>query len=41
MYTLKDLIDKSFNALLESGLLEKTVYGSYWYIWNRLAILYG
>ena len=41
MYTLKDLIDKSFNARLDSGLSYKTVYGGYWYIWNRLAIIYG
>lgn len=41
MYTLKDLIDKSYNALLECGLSHKTVYGSNWYIWNRLVREYG
>ncbi len=41
MFTLKILIDKAYNALLESGLKEKTVYGANWYIWNRLNRTYG
>ncbi len=41
MYTLKQLIDKTYQELLDSGLSEKTVYGANWYIWNRLVRLYG
>lgn len=41
MFTLKILIDKAYNALLESGLKEKTVYSANWYIWNRLNQTYG
>ena len=41
MYTLKQLIDKAYQELLDSGLSEKTVYGANWYIWNRLVRIYG
>lgn len=41
MCTLKNLIDKAYNDLLASGLSKKTVYGSNWYIWNRLVRKYG
>lgn len=41
MCTLKNLIDKAYNDLLASGLSKKTVYGSNWYIWNRLVRMYG
>lgn len=41
MYTLKELCNKAFNELLDSGLSYKTVYGSNWYIWNRLVRKYG
>lgn len=41
MYTLKQLIDKTYQELLESGLSKKTVYGANWYIWNRLVRIYG
>lgn len=41
MYTLKELSDKAFQELLESGLSYKTVYGSNWYIWNRLIFVHG
>lgn len=41
MYTLKQLIYKAYQELLDSGLSEKTVYGANWYIWNRLIRLYG
>lgn len=41
MYTIKQLIDKAFRELLDSGLSEKTVYGANWYIWNRLVKTYG
>ena len=41
MYTLKQLTDKAYKELLDSGLSEKTVYGSNWYVWNRLIRLYG
>lgn len=41
MYTLGELIPKTYNELLLSGLKEKTVYGANWYIWNRLTRLYG
>ena len=41
MYTLKKLIDKTYQELLDSGLSEKTVYGANWYIWNRLVRIYG
>lgn len=41
MYTLKQLIDKTYQELLDSGLSEKTVYGANWYIWNRLVRIYG
>lgn len=41
MYTLGELIPKTYNELLLSGLKEKTVYGGNWYIWNRLTRLYG
>ena len=41
MYTLKQLIDKTYQELLDSGLSEKTVYGANWYIWNRLVKIYG
>lgn len=41
MYTLKQVIDKAYQELLDSGLSEKTVYGSNWYIWNRLVRVYG
>ena len=36
MYTLKQLIDKAYQELLDSGLSEKTVYGANWYIWNSV-----
>lgn len=41
MYTLKQLTDKAYKELLDSGLSEKTVYASNWYVWNRLIRLYG
>ncbi len=41
MYTLKQLTDKAYQELLDSGLSEKTVYGSNWYVWNRLIRIYG
>lgn len=41
MYTLKQLIDKAYQELLDSGLSKKTVYGSNWYVWNRLVRIYG
>ena len=41
MCTLKNLIDKAYNDLLDSGLSKKTVYGANWYIWNRLVRKYG
>lgn len=41
MYTLKELSDKAFQELLDSGLSYKTVYGANWYIWNRLIRLHG
>ena len=41
MYTIKQLIDKAYRELLDSGLSEKTVYGANWYIWNRLVKTYG
>ncbi len=41
MYTLKQLIDKAYQELLDSGLSEKTVYGANWYIWNRLVKTHG
>lgn len=40
-YTIKELIDKAYQELLDSGLSPKTVYGSNWYIWNRLQRKYG
>ena len=41
MYTLKELCDKAFQELLDSGLSYKTVYGCNWYIWNRLVRKFG
>ncbi|MCD7893100.1 MAG: tyrosine-type recombinase/integrase [Erysipelotrichaceae bacterium] len=41
MYTLKELCDKAFQELLDSGLSYKTVYGANWYIWNRLVRKFG
>ena len=41
MYTLKELCDKAFQELLDSGLSYKTVYGANWYIWNRLIRKFG
>ncbi len=41
MYTLKELCDKAFQELLDSGLSYETVYDTYWYIWNRLVRKYG
>ena len=41
MIKLKDLIDKSFNILLDIGLSYKTVYSANWYIWNRLTKIHG
>lgn len=41
MYTLKKLIDKTYQELLDSGLSEKTIYSANWYIWNRLVRIYG
>lgn len=41
MYTLKALCAKAYQELLDSGLKEKTVYGTNWYIWNRLVRIHG
>ena len=41
MYTLKQLTDKAYKELLDSGLSDKTIYSANWYIWNRLIRLYG
>lgn len=41
MYKLNELIDKTYQELLDSGLSNKTVYGSYWYIWNHLVRING
>ena len=41
MYILKDLINQAFEELLNAGYSYKTVYGSNWYIWNRLNKTYG
>lgn len=41
MYILKDLINQAFEELLNAGYSYNTVYGSNWYIWNRLNKTYG
>lgn len=41
MYTLKELCDKAFTELIDSGLSYKTVYSANWYIWNRLVRKHG